>query len=95
MIETAYPAVVDGKVVWIVDGFTTTNAYPYSSQINMSAAIADTTNPNPSNGPIEGINYIRNSVKAVVDAYDGSVTLYAWDTEDPMLKAWTSIYPPA
>ena len=91
--QTAYPAVVDGKVVWIVDGFTTTNAYPYSSQINMSAAIADTTNPNPSNGPIEGINYIRNSVKAVVDAYDGSVTLYAWDTEDPMLKAWTSIYP--
>ena len=91
--QTAYPAVVDGRVVWIVDGFTTTNAYPYSSQINMSSAIADTTNPNPSNGPAEGINYIRNSVKAVVDAYDGSVTLYAWDTEDPMLKAWTSVYP--
>lgn len=91
--QTTYPAVVDGRVVWIVDGFTTTNAYPYSSQINMSSAIADTTNPNPSNGPAEGINYIRNSVKAVVDAYDGSVTLYAWDTEDPMLKAWTSVYP--
>lgn len=91
--QTSYPAVVDGRVVWIVDGFTTTNAYPYSSQINMSSAIADTTNPNPTGGPAEGINYIRNSVKAVVDAYDGSVTLYAWDTEDPMLKAWTSVYP--
>ena len=91
--ETAYPAIVDGRVVWIVDGFTTTSLYPYSTTINMGGAIRDTTNPNPASGPIEGVNYIRNSVKGVVDAYDGSVTLYAWDTEDPILQAWNDIYP--
>ncbi len=39
------------------------------------------------------VNYIRNSVKAMVDAYDGSVTLYAWDTEDPVLQAWKNVFP--
>lgn len=91
--NNAYPAIVDERVVWIVDGFTTTSLYPYSTTISMGGAIRDTTNPTPRSGPVEGVNYIRNAVKGVVDAYDGSVTLYAWDTEDPILQAWNEIYP--
>ncbi|TPW98169.1 UPF0182 family protein, partial [Schumannella luteola] len=54
--------------------------------------IADTDTPSP-DYPLDDINYIRNSVKATVDAYDGHVTLYAWDTEDPLLKTWQKIFP--
>ncbi len=87
-----YPAVVDGRIVWIVDGYTTTADYPYSSIQQLSATIADTYTPSP-DFPLDDINYIRNSVKATVDAYDGSVTLYAWDAEDPLLKTWQKIFP--
>ncbi|MGK9219397.1 MULTISPECIES: UPF0182 family membrane protein [unclassified Microbacterium] len=87
-----YPSVVDGRIVWIVDGYTTSATYPYSSQVSLSQAISDSTNPTP-NLLIDEINYIRNSVKATVDAYDGSVTLYAWDEEDPVLETWQKIYP--
>ncbi|SFS15505.1 hypothetical protein SAMN04487783_2054 [Agrococcus baldri] len=86
-----YPAVVDEQLVWIVDGMTTASTYPYSSHRSVAQAIADTTNPTPPIGDV--INYVRNSVKAVVNAYDGSVTLYAWNTEDPILQAWNEIYP--
>jgi uncharacterized membrane protein (UPF0182 family) len=87
----SYPAVVDGRVVWIVDGYTTSNNYPYSRSENLSQAITDS---GTSNTFARGsINYIRNSVKATVDAYDGSVKLYAWDEEDPILKTWSKIYP--
>ncbi|HWM17123.1 MAG TPA: UPF0182 family protein, partial [Microbacterium sp.] len=58
----------------------------------LSNAIADTYTPPPGYA-IDDINYIRNSVKATVDAYDGSVTLYAWDDEDPVLQAWQNVYP--
>jgi uncharacterized membrane protein (UPF0182 family) len=87
-----YPAVVDGKVVWIVDGYTTTADYPYSSMQQLSSTIADTYTPEPAY-PIDDVNYIRNSVKATVDAYSGEVTLYAWDTEDPILKTWEKVFP--
>ncbi|WP_423923223.1 UPF0182 family protein [Frigoribacterium sp. 2-23] len=87
-----YPAVVDGRVKWIVDGYTTTNAYPYSKPQALSDAIADTYTPKPTYAT-NNINYIRNSVKATVDAYDGSVKLYAWDTSDPILKTWQKIFP--
>ena len=87
----AYPAVVDGRIKWIVDGYTTSANYPYSSAENYSGAIADSANTPLSSR--SDINYIRNSVKATVDAYDGSVTLYAWDTKDPVLKTWQKIYP--
>ncbi|MFT4029282.1 MAG: UPF0182 family protein [Protaetiibacter sp.] len=87
-----YPAVVDGRLVWIVDGYTTTADYPYSSIQQLSSMIADTDTPSPEY-PLDDINYIRNSVKATVDAYDGSVTLYAWDTEDPLLQTWQKIFP--
>ncbi|WP_413319244.1 UPF0182 family protein [Agrococcus sp. 1P02AA] len=86
-----YPAIVDEQLVWIVDGMTTASTYPYSSHRSVQQAIADSTNPTPPIGDV--INYVRNSVKAVVNAYDGSVTLYAWDAEDPILQAWNEIYP--
>ncbi len=87
-----YPAVVDGKIVWIVDGYTTSDQYPYSSVEQLSNAIADTYTPTPLFA-VDDINYIRNSVKATVDAYTGEVTLYAWDDNDPILKTWQKIFP--
>ncbi|HET8779814.1 MAG TPA: UPF0182 family protein, partial [Agromyces sp.] len=89
-----YPSVVDGRVVWMVDGYTLTDQYPYSNKVSMSEAIADSEGL-PQTLPFDEVNYIRNSVKATVDAYDGSVTLYAWDTEDPILKTWQKIFPNA
>jgi uncharacterized membrane protein (UPF0182 family) len=91
----AYPAVVDGRVKWIVDGYTTSQYYPYSQQEQLSEATADsqTRAGRTAALPNNSVNYIRNSVKATVDAYDGSVTLYAWDDQDPVLKAWQNIFP--
>jgi len=86
-----YPAVVDGRVVWIVDGYTTSNQYPYSRSESFDDAIADSSGEYTTGNP--DINYIRNSVKATVDAYDGSVKLYAWDDKDPILQTWQKIYP--
>jgi uncharacterized membrane protein (UPF0182 family) len=87
-----YPSVVDGRVVWIVDGYTTSDQYPYSERNDMSRLIADSQQTQPL-VPTDRINYIRNSVKATVDAYDGKVTLYAWDTDDPILKTWQKVFP--
>ena len=91
----AYPAVVDGRVKWIVDGYTTSQYYPYSQQEQLSDATADTqtTSGRAVALPNSTVNYIRNSVKATVDAYDGSVTLYAWDDQDPLLKSWQKVFP--
>ena len=86
-----YPAVVDGRMVWIVDGYTTSAAYPYSRAENLGAAVSDSNTGSLTSR--RDINYIRNSVKATVDAYDGKVTLYAWDEKDPILKTWMKIYP--
>jgi uncharacterized membrane protein (UPF0182 family) len=88
----SYPAVVNKRVVWIVDGYTTSANYPYSKVEALSSAIADTHNPAPDYA-VDNINYIRNSVKATVDAYSGKVTLYAWDASDPILKTWEKIFP--
>jgi uncharacterized membrane protein (UPF0182 family) len=87
-----YPSVVDGRVVWIVDGYTLTDQYPYSNKVSMSEAIADSEGL-PQSLPFDEVNYIRNSVKATVDAYDGSVKLYAWDDQDPILQTWQKIFP--
>jgi uncharacterized membrane protein (UPF0182 family) len=90
-----YPAVVDGRVVWIVDGYTTSNSYPYSEHRSLREATADTLTDGNAQAalPTDQVNYMRNSVKAVVDAYDGSVKLYEWDTEDPVLKTWKKVFP--
>ena len=90
-----YPAIVDGQVVWIVDGYTTSANYPYAEKVALDDSTRDTTTGRGTiaQQPSEEINYIRNSVKAVVNAYDGSVELYAWDESDPVLKTWMKAFP--
>ena len=91
-----YPAIVDGRILWVLDGYTTTDRFPgaekdsYSDMID--DALADTTT-GLQTIPTDQINYMRNAVKATVDAYDGTVTLYEWDTEDPLLQAWKKAFP--
>jgi uncharacterized membrane protein (UPF0182 family) len=87
-----YPAVVDGRVTWIVDGYTTSTNYPYSTPVDISTAILDTYTAG-STVPSGPANYMRNSVKATVDAYDGTVTIYTWDENDPVLSTWAKIFP--
>jgi len=91
-----YPAVINGKVLWILDGYTTSAGYPYSKNTNLANATTNsvTTSSSTVNPlPDQNVNYIRNSVKATVDAYDGTVNLYQWDTTDPVLKTWTKAFP--
>ncbi|WP_433687131.1 UPF0182 family protein [Micromonospora carbonacea] len=88
-----YPAVVGGRVQWIVDGYTTAATYPYAERVNLQA---ETTDELTGRGTFqlarENVNYIRNSVKATVDAYDGTVRLYEFDQTDPVLKAWNKAF---
>jgi uncharacterized membrane protein (UPF0182 family) len=87
-----YPAVVDGKIQWIVDGFTTLENYPYAQKTPFGQVTTDSLNSVPRQQD-ESISYIRNSVKAVVDSFDGSVKLYEVDDKDPVLKAWEGVFP--
>ncbi|MFD7992412.1 UPF0182 family membrane protein [Streptomyces mexicanus] len=93
----AYPAVVNHRIQWIVDAYTTTNGYPYASRTTLGDTTADSlTAANDSRSVVaqqNQVNYIRNSVKATVDAYTGEVKLYQWDTEDPVLKTWMKAFP--
>ncbi len=92
-----YPIVdpTSGHIVWMVDGYTTMSQYPYSEKQSLSSLTSDSlsTTGKTAAQPNDQINYIRNSVKATVDAYTGKVTLYDWDSTDPVLKAWMKIYP--
>lgn len=91
-----YPAIVDGRIIWIIDGYTTSAGYPYSKKTTLSGATTDALTTNSSSITAQtdtSINYIRNSVKATVDAYDGTVSLYQWDTSDPVLKTWSKAFP--
>ncbi len=69
----------DGKLVWMVDGYMTSDAHPYSRALSVEGA--------------GDVNYIRNSVKATVDAYDGTAHLYVFDEEDPLLRAYRKLFP--
>ena len=91
-----YPAIVDGGIQWIIDGYTTSASYPYSQITTLSTATTDALTAN--SGAVtaqanRNVNYIRNSVKATVDAYDGTVTLYQWDEKDPVLATWMKAFP--
>nr|WP_179519473.1 UPF0182 family protein [Nocardioides perillae] len=90
-----FPAVVDGKVLWILDGYTLSDQYPLSERESFDEMTDDALDDGSAfqTLPTDEINYIRNSVKATVDAYDGTVTLYAWDESDPMLEAWMNAFP--
>ena len=68
----------DGRLSWIMDAFTVSDSYPYSSHYHLDSNL---------------INYMRNSVKVVVDAYDGTTTFYVFDTEDPIIAAYRRIFP--
>jgi uncharacterized membrane protein (UPF0182 family) len=83
-----YPAVVNGRIVFIRDGYTSTDMYPYVERISLDQAAR-----NNRIGIHGRSNYLRNSVKAVVDAYTGETKLYVWDTSDPILAAWRSAFP--
>ncbi|MFC1987858.1 UPF0182 family protein [Chloroflexota bacterium] len=70
-----YLVIMDGRLFWVQDAYTTTNRYPYSTPVQ------------------GGLNYIRNSVKAVIDAYNGTVTFYVTDPEDPLIQTYQAIFP--
>ena len=70
----------DGRLVWMVDGYTTSLSHPYSAVL-------------PVNGIEEGANYIRNAVKATVDAYNGKVNLYVFDPSDPIIQSYQKLFP--
>jgi uncharacterized membrane protein (UPF0182 family) len=90
----AYPAVVDGRIVWIVDAYTTAPDYPCAQAVTLSDATNNSLAARGAAGQSnQQVSYIRNSVKATVDAYDGTVTLYAVDESDPVLKAWEGVFP--
>lgn len=92
--STVYPAIVNKRIVWIIDGYTTLDNYPYSELTSLSSATADSTEVAINRlRPDKKVSYIRNSVKATVDAYDGTVTLYAQDEADPVLQAWMKTFP--
>lgn len=80
-----YLAVTSEGYVWIWDAYTTSDGYPYSQAVDLAAVTADLL-------PRQEVNYMRNSVKAVVDAYDGSVTYYA-DLDEPIMQAWDRAFP--
>ena len=81
-----YPAVIDGRVTWIVDMYTTTSRYPYAEE-------AETDQLTGGSGLNHDLNYVRNSVKATVDAYDGTVAFYVIDDEDPIVAAYEKAFP--
>ena len=81
-----YPVVVDGRIKWVIDAYTTTSNYPYSQPRNPIGL-------NRGSELTRGFNYVRNSVKAVVDAYDGTVNLYIVDQTDPIVQAWDKAFP--
>ena len=91
-----YPAIIDGKIKWMIDGYTTSSGYPYSRSTSLTEVTQDALTTSESAIRLQTgstVNYIRNSVKATVDAYDGTVTLYQWDDKDPVLSTWMKAFP--
>jgi uncharacterized protein len=89
-----YAVVSEGRILWMLDAYTVSNMYPYSQSLDFQnltrvrgGALAET----PS---VVGMNnYVRNSVKATLDAYDGTIKLYVWDQTDPIIKSWKQAFP--
>ena len=84
-----YPVIDNGQILWVVDLYTTSTWYPYSQPLEADAIgrLARSSELRP------GVSYMRNSVKAVVDAHDGDVNLYLVDPDDPVARAWSEAYP--
>jgi uncharacterized membrane protein (UPF0182 family) len=81
-----YPVLLNNRIVWVQDAYTVTSRYPYSQSANLDRL-------DPASGLSTGFNYVRNSVKAVIDAYNGSVTFYAMDQTDPILRTYEKAFP--
>jgi uncharacterized membrane protein (UPF0182 family) len=81
-----YPVVLDGRIVWLLDAYTTTNRFPYAQQ-------TDTNRLDPSSGLNHPFNYVRNSVKVAIDAYDGDASFYIVDPHDPIAAAYAKAFP--
>ena len=77
--QEPYMVVHDGRLVWIQDAYTISYRYPYSQPTSL--------------GRMQRLNYIRNSVKVVIDAYNGKMTFYIWDKKDPMIRTYAKIFP--
>src|SRR5262249_30189165 len=80
-----YPVIVKGRIIWVIDAYTTTDDYPYSQSIHPAE-------PRGS-GLDSEFNYVRNSVKVTVDAYDGTVKFYVFDPNDPIIKTYRKAFP--
>jgi uncharacterized membrane protein (UPF0182 family) len=97
--EDPYIVLVDGRLYWILDAYTSSQNYPYSEPFS-SRELVEFRNGGVSGGfatrvaaHLDGVNYVRNSVKAVVDAFEGSVDLYVFEPDDPLIRAWQSALP--
>lgn len=84
-----YPVIIDGRILWVIDMYTTTTKYPYSQPIDTSAL----ARLRRTSRVQLGTNYLRNSVKAVIDAQNGDVTFYQVDENDPIVNAWAQVHP--
>ncbi len=83
--KNPYPVLAEDQLFWVLDAYTTTSDFPYSQSVS--------TTVDPTSELASGFNYVRNSVKVVVDAYDGTVSMYVIDDEDPIINAWRSVFP--
>jgi uncharacterized membrane protein (UPF0182 family) len=81
-----YAVLIDGRIKWVIDGYTTSNRFPNAQRVDNSSL-------SPTSDLNKAFNYVRNSVKAVVDAYDGTTTMYVVDEEDPLIRAYRSAFP--
>ncbi len=94
-----YVVMADGELKWMIDAYTTSADYPYSEPFSGQESIEYQEGDSrqqfvtPLNQQLRNINYIRNSVKVVVDAYNGDVDFYVFDEEDPIIQVWQKIFP--
>jgi len=96
--DDPYVVLADGKLYWIIDGYTVSSDYPYCEPIFSETAAQSlgrrlTLQTAQTRHDLDGINYIRNSVKTVVDAFNGTVTFYVFESDDPLIKAWQGVFP--
>lgn len=84
-----YPVILNGEILWMLDLYTTTTYYPYAQPIDREAL----SRLNANSGVDLGVNYMRNSVKAVIDAANGDISFYVFDPDDPIINAWVETHP--
>jgi len=97
--EDPYPVLADGKLYWIIDAYTTSTSFPYSQSYNSREVIdfsqgeQDRQLVNNVASHLHGVNYLRNSVKVVVNAYNGNIDFYVYNEEDPIVRVWDRVFP--